>query len=155
MSNRGLRELLADLGAAGQLVKRVADKLKFRQDVFLAEIALGPLYCMYYGEKNNRRYQPLPRFPGVERDFSLFLADGVTFAEVAKTIESLLIPEITSIEAADLYRGKNVPTGKYSLLVRITFQSKESTFTDSQINDFSGRIIAALEKILSATLRAN
>ncbi len=143
------------LGVAGQLVKRVADKLKFRQDVYISEIALGPLYCMYYGVKNNRRYQPLPRFPGVERDFSLFLADGVTFAEVAKAIQSLRIPEITSIEAADLFRGKNVPAGKYSLLVRVTFQSRESTFTDVQINDFSSRIVAALGKDLGATLRAN
>jgi phenylalanyl-tRNA synthetase beta chain len=143
------------LGAAGQLVKRVADKLKFRQDVFLAEIALGPLYCMYYGTKSSRRYESLPRFPGVERDFSLFLADGVTFAEVTETVESLRIPEITSIEAADLFRGKNVPTGKYSLLVRVTFQSRESTFTDAQINDLSGRIVAVLEKNLGATLRAS
>jgi phenylalanyl-tRNA synthetase beta chain len=143
------------LGVAGQLLKRVADKLKFRQDVYLAEIALGPLYCMYYGVKNNRRYEPLPRFPGVERDFSLFLADGVTFVEAANTIESLRIPEIASIEAADLFRGKNVPAGKYSLLVRVTFQSRESTFTESQINDFSTRIVAALEKNLGATLRAN
>jgi phenylalanyl-tRNA synthetase beta chain len=143
------------LGVAGQLTKRVGDKLKFRQEVYLAEIALGPLYCMYYGVKNNRRYEPLPRFPGVERDFSLFLADGVTFAEVTKTIESLRIPEITSIEAADLFRGKNVPAGKYSLLVRVTFQSKESTFTDAQINDYSSRIVGALEKDLGASLRAN
>ncbi len=142
------------LGVAGQLAKRVADKLKFRQDVYLAEIALGPLYCMYYGVKNNRRYEPLPRFPGVERDFSLFLADGVTFAEVTKTIESLHIPEITQIEAADLFRGKNVPAGKYSLLVRVTFQSRESTFTDAQISDFSSRIVAELEKNLGASLRA-
>jgi phenylalanyl-tRNA synthetase beta chain len=142
------------LGAAGQLAKRVADKLKFRQDVFLAEVALGPLYCMYYGVKNNRRYQPLPRFPGVERDFSLFLSDGVTFAEVRKTIESLGIPEITAIEAADLFRGKNVPLGKFSLLVRVTFQSREGTFTDAQIKDLSDRIVAALEKNLGAALRA-
>jgi len=142
------------LGAAGQLAKRVADKLKFRQDVFLAEIALGPLYCMYYGAKNNRRYQPLPRFPEVERDFSLFLAGGTTFADVRKSIEALGIPEITSIEAADLFRGKNVPAGKFSLLVRVTFQSREATFTEAQITDFSKRIIAALEKNLGATLRA-
>ena len=143
------------LGVAGQLLKRVADKLKFRQDVYLAEIALGPLYCMYYGVKNNRRYEPLPRFPGVERDFSLFLADGVTFAEVAKAIEALRIPEIASIEATDLFRGKNVPAGEYSLLVRVTFQSKESTFTDAQINDFSSRIVATLEKNLGASLRTS
>jgi phenylalanyl-tRNA synthetase beta chain len=143
------------LGAAGQLAKRVADKLKFRQEVYLAEVALGPFYCMYYGVKNNRRYEPLPRFPGVERDFSFFLADGVSFAEVTKSIESLQIPEIASIEAGDLFRGKNVPAGKYSLLVRVTFQSKEATFTDAQISDFSGRIVATLEKTLGASLRAS
>jgi len=141
------------LGTAGQLAKRVADKLKFRQDVFLAEIALGPLYCMYYGIKNNRRYQPLPRFPEVERDFSLFFNEGTTFAQVRKNIEALDIPEIASIEAADLFRGKNVPAGKFSLLVRVTFQSREATFTEAQINDFSARIVAALEKSLGASLR--
>ena len=143
------------LGVAGQLAKRVADKLKFRQDVFLAEIELGPVYCMYYGVKNNRRYEPLPRFPGVERDFSLYLADGVTFAEVTRTIHSLNIAEITSVEAADLFRGKNVPAGKFSLLVRVTFQSREATLTEAQITDFSSRIVSALEKELGASLRAS
>jgi phenylalanyl-tRNA synthetase beta chain len=143
------------LGSAGQLAKRVAEKFKFRQDVFLAEINLGPLYCMYYGVKNNRRYEPLPRFPGVERDFSLFLADGVTFAQVQQTIQSLSIAEIVSVEAADLFRGKNVPAGKFSLLVRVVFQSREATLTESQINAFSASIVAALEKNLSANLRAS
>jgi phenylalanyl-tRNA synthetase beta chain len=143
------------LGSAGQLARRVAEKFKFRQDVFLAEINLGPLYCMYYGVKNNRRYEPLPRFPGVERDFSLFLADGVTFGQVQQTILSLGIAEIVSVEAADLFRGKNVPAGKFSLLVRVVFQSREATLTEAQINDFSARIIAALEKQLGGTLRAS
>jgi len=47
-----------DLGAAGLLARRIADKLKFRQDVFLAELVLGPLYCKYYGVKSARRYEP-------------------------------------------------------------------------------------------------
>jgi len=144
-----------ELGAAGLLAKRVADKYKFRQDVFLAEIALGPLYCAYYGAKNARRYEPLPRFPAVERDFSLLLADGVQFADVTKTIQSLGIAEITSIEAADLFRGKNVPTGKYSLMVRVTLQSKVATLTDAQIAEYSAKIVAALEKNLGAQLRAS
>jgi phenylalanyl-tRNA synthetase beta chain len=143
------------LGVAGQLAKRVADKLKFRQDVFLAELELGPVYCMFYGVKNNRRYEPLPRFPAVERDFSLFLADGVTFADVTKSINSLNIAEISSIEAADLFRGKNVPAGTYSLLVRVLFQSREATLTDAQIAAFSNRIVSALEKELGASLRAS
>jgi phenylalanyl-tRNA synthetase beta chain len=143
------------LGFAGQLAKRVADKFKFRQDVFLAEITLGPLYCMYYGVKNSRRYEPLPRFPAVERDFSLFLNDGITFAQVQQVIQALGIPEIASIEAADLFRGKNVPAGKFSLLVRVVFQNREATLTEAQINSHSATIIASLENNLGATLRAS
>jgi phenylalanyl-tRNA synthetase beta chain len=55
----------------------------------------------------------------------------------------------------DLFRGKNVPAGKFSLLVRVTFQSHEATLTEPQLTDFSSRIIAALEQKLGATLRAS
>src|SRR2546422_673411 len=142
------------LGVAGQLARRVAERLKLRQDVFLAELEIDAFYDAVKIAKNLRRYEPLPRFPGVERDFSVLLADGTKFSDVTKTIQSLGIGEIHSIEATDLFRGKNVPAGKYSLLVRVTFQSREATLTDAQISDFSGRIVAALEKQLGAQRRA-
>jgi phenylalanyl-tRNA synthetase beta chain len=144
-----------ELGSAGQLHRRLADKLKFRQDVFLAEIVLGMFYCRYYGVKDSRRYEPLPRFPAVERDFSLLLADGVPFRDVAKAIRALNIPEIRSVEAADLFRGKNVSAGKYSLMVRITFQSSEATLTDAQISDYSAKIMTVLESSVGAQLRSS
>jgi len=144
-----------EIGVTGQLARRVAEKLKLRQDVFLAELRLEPLYAAVRATKELRRYEPLPRFPAVERDFSLLLADGTRFSEVSDAIRSLKIGEIASIEATDLFRGKNVPTGKYSLLVRVTFQSREATLTDAQITDFSAKIIATLEKSLRAQLRAS
>ena len=145
---------LSSLGVAGQLARRLADKLKLRQDVFLAELRLDPLYAAMGAAKEARRYEPLPRFPSVERDFSLLLADGTKFSDVTKTIQSLGIKEISAIEAMDLFRGKNVPAGKYSLLVRVTFQSREATLTEAQIANFSAKIVAALEKNLGAQLRA-
>src|SRR6266700_4077957 len=146
---------IVSLGVAGQLARRVADKLKFRQDVFLAELQLDPVYAAMRAAKEARRYEPLPRFPSVERDFSLLLADGTKFSDVTKTIQSLGIGEIHSIEATDLFRGKNVPAGKYSLLVRVTFQSREATLTEAQIGDFSRKIVAAFEKKLGAQLRTS
>jgi phenylalanyl-tRNA synthetase beta chain len=143
-----------ELGAAGQLARRLAEKFKFRQDIFLAELELDPLCAAYRTAKEAQRYEPLPRFPAVERDFSLLLPDGTHFSDVVKAIRSLNISEIASIEAVDLFRGKNVPAGKYSLLVRVTFQSRETTLTDAQISDYSGKIVAVLEKQLGAQLRA-
>ena len=143
------------VGVAGQLARRIADQLKLRQDVFVAELKLEPLLVGVEAADAARRFKPLPRFPAVERDFSLVLADGVTFAQVQQTIGLLNIPELESIEAADLFRGGQIPAGKFSLMIRVKFQSAEATFTDAQLNDFSTRIVHALQEKLGATLRAN
>jgi phenylalanyl-tRNA synthetase beta chain len=145
----------AELGLAGQLTRRVADRLKLRQGVFLAEIELAPLYSAMRSARTAQRYEPLPRFPAVERDFSLLLADGISFAQISEAIRSLNIPEVSSVEAEDLFRGENLPEGKYSLLVRVTFQSRESTLTEGQINLFVGKIISILEHRHGAKLRTS
>jgi phenylalanyl-tRNA synthetase beta chain len=139
---------------AGQLARRIAEGYKFRQDVFVAELKLEPLVTGVEAANAARRFKALPRFPAVARDFSLVLADGVIFAQVVETIRSLPIAELESIEAADLFRGGQVPPGKFSLMIRVKFQSAEATFTDAQLNDFSARIVAALQEKLGATLRA-
>jgi len=144
----------ADIGVAGQLARRIAEGYKFRQDVFVAELKLEPLVTGVEAANAARRFKALPRFPAVARDFSLVLADGVIFAQVVETIRSLPIAELESIEAADLFRGGQVPPGKFSLMIRVKFQSAEATFTDAQLNDFSARIVAALQEKLGATLRA-
>ena len=167
-AHRGLVLLSGEeIGFAGQLARRVAERFKLRQEVFLAELRLDPLYAAIRALKDSRRFEPLPRFPAVQRDFSLLLADGTRFSDVRDTIRSLNIGEIASIAALDRFLGKtkiaggwtvtdvHIPAGKYSLLVRVTFQSREATLTDAQITDFSARIVTALEKHLGAQLRAS
>ena len=141
------------VGLAAQLADGIAGRFKLRQDVFLAELALDPFYSSYHFAREARKYQPISRFPAVERDFSLTLNDGTSFASVRETIDALGVPEIVSIEAIDLFRGKIVLQGKFSLLVRVTFQSQETTLTEAQLTDFSSRIISALEQKLGASLR--
>lgn len=143
------------MGVVGQLERVLAQRFKLRQNVFLAEIRLEPLLQAIGAARSALRYEPLPRFPAVERDFSLTLNEGVTFARVAEEIRSLAIAELRQIEAVDLFRGGQIPKGKYSLLVRVSLQSAESTLTEAQLTDYSARIIAALEKNLGAALRAN
>src|SRR5712692_6605835 len=150
----GRLSLDREIGAAGQLSRRVAERLKLRQDVFLAELELDPLYASIEAARTARRYEPLPRFPAVERDFSLLLPEGTSFAQVSEAIRSLSIAEVASVEAVDLFRGGQVPAGKYSLLVRVTFQSHESTLTEAQLTDFSDSIIALLASKLGVRLRA-
>ena len=143
-----------DLGMAGQLARRLAEEFKLRQDVYLAELALEPLYDAFAAKRAAIHYQPLPRFPAVERDFSLLLEDGVTFARVAEIVRGLAIVEVEGVRAVDLFRGGQIPAGKYSLLLRVTFQSRQTTLTDAQVSDFSARIVSALTAKVGAALRS-
>ncbi|MFZ0463788.1 MAG: phenylalanine--tRNA ligase subunit beta [Candidatus Acidiferrales bacterium] len=142
------------IGAAGQLARHIARRFKIRQDVFLAELRLEPLVTAVAAARAGLRYEALPRFPAVERDFSLVLAEGTKFAQIEEAIRALKIPEVRRIEAVDLFRGGQIPTGKYSLLARVTLQSAEATFTEAQLTDTSERIVKALTAKLGATLRA-
>jgi phenylalanyl-tRNA synthetase beta chain len=145
----------AVLGAAGQLARRIADQLKLRQEIFLAELRLDSLLEGIETARAAQKFAPIPRFPAVERDFSLVLSDGIAFTQVAEAIRALGIAELQGVEALDLFRGGQVPAGKFSLMIRVTFQSADTTFTDAQIADFSSRIVVALEQRLGATLRSS
>jgi phenylalanyl-tRNA synthetase beta chain len=140
-------------GVAGQIARRVAERFKLKHDVWVAELRLEPLVRAFAEYRAARRFEPLPRFPAVERDFSLVVDDGVTFDRVAGAISRLGVPEIERIEAVDLFRGGAIPAGKHSLLVRVTLQSRETTLTEAQVSEVSGLIVTALERELGATLR--
>jgi phenylalanyl-tRNA synthetase beta chain len=141
------------IGLAGQLARRAAERFKLRQDAYVAELELDPFCAGYRAARAALRYKPLSRFPAVERDFSLLLNEGTAFAEVVEALRALGIAELSSIDAVDLFRGKHVPEGKFSLLIRVTFQSRQATLTESQLSDFSSRIVAALKEKLGASLR--
>jgi phenylalanyl-tRNA synthetase beta chain len=144
-----------NIGVAGQLVRRIAEQLKLRQDVYVAELKLEPLLLGIEAARSVLRFVPWPRYPSVERDFSLVLADGVTFAQVEQAIRALEITELQTIEAADLFRGGQIAAGKYSLMIRVKFQSAQGTLTDAQLAEFTSQIVSALEQELGAGLRAS
>lgn len=142
------------IGTAGLLARTVAQRFKLRQDVYAAELELEPLLEAIAKHSASLQYAPLARFPAVQRDFSLVLADAATFATVEETVRALAIPELRRVEAADLFRGGQIPVGKYSLLLRVTLQSEQATLTEAQLTEVSGRIASALAEKLGATLRA-
>ena len=63
------------------------------------------------------------------------------------------LKELESVRPAELFRGGAVPAGRYSMLLRATFQSAERTLRDDEVAGWSARIIQALES-LGGQLRA-
>ncbi len=60
------------------------------------------------------RYQPLPRYPAVERDFSFVFDDSVSFEKIERSVTGLGLTELRSFVPVEIFRGGNVPAGKYS-----------------------------------------
>jgi phenylalanyl-tRNA synthetase beta chain len=134
----------------GELHPEIAGARKLRQSVFIAELYLDRLYA--HGLRAVR-YQPLPRYPGVERDFSFVFDDGVTFEKIEQAVIGLGLSQLRSFVPIEIFRGGNVPAGKYSLLLRARFQSAERTLREDEVAQWSAQIIKALDG-LGGKLRA-
>ena len=143
---RSARALMDSVMVAqfGQIRPDVAAARKLKQDVFIAEIYLDNLY---QHDLQSARYEPLPRFPAVERDFSFVFGDSVEFAKISSAIDELEIVELRNFAPSEVFRGDKVAAGKYSILLRARFQSHEGTLTDDQIASWSARIMKALEAL--------
>jgi len=126
----------------GQLHPEVAGVRKLRQDVFLAEIDLDKLYARGLRQV---RFGPLPKYPAVERDFSFVFEDGVSFEQIDQAVRALRLNDLRSFVPAEIFRGGAIPAGKYSILLRATFQSAERTLREDEVAAWSEQIVTALQ----------
>jgi len=135
----------ATVAQFGQIHPDVAAARKLRQDVFLAEIYLDRLY---QHDLRQARYEALPRFPAVERDFSFVFdggKNGVDFEKIHQSVTGLGIAELRSFVPVEIFRGDQVGAGKYSILMRAKLQSSERTLRDDEVALWAGQIAKALE----------
>ncbi len=128
----------------GQLHPEVAASRKLRQDVFIAELNLDRLYT---NGLRRVRYEALPRYPAVERDFSFVFDDGLAFEQIHRAVAGLGLAELRSFVPVEIFRGGKVPAGKYSLLLRARFQSAARTLREEEIAKWSAQIIKVLEEL--------
>ncbi len=126
----------------GQIAEGVKQSRKLRQDVFLAEIDLEQLHAR---ELRQVRFVPLPRYPAVERDFSFVFSDDVEFAAIRQAVTGLRLSALRSFVPVEIFRGKSIRAGKYSILLRARLQADEGTLRDEQTAKWSGEIVAALQ----------
>jgi phenylalanyl-tRNA synthetase beta chain len=135
----------------GQIHPEIAAGRKLKQDVFVAEIYSDRLFKRGLSAV---RSEALPRYPAVERDFSFIFDESVEFATIEKAVAGLVLTELRSFVPVEIFRGGSIPAGKYSLLLRATFQSGERTLREDEVGRWSEKIIKALEG-LGGTLRAS
>ena len=142
-AGRSARALINGVVVAefGEIDPGIAREKKLRQDVFLAEIDLEPLY-----EVGLRpvKFTPLPKYPAVERDFSFVFADDVSFEQIEKSVQRTEIGALRDLHPVEIFRGGSIGPGKYSILLRVRYQSADRTLREEEITQWSAKIVSAL-----------
>jgi phenylalanyl-tRNA synthetase beta chain len=139
------------LGAFGELHPAVIEALESRSPLAGFEVFLDAV-----PEPRAGRAKPpihLSVFQPVERDFA-FVVDyelpAETLLRAARGVDRKLV---TEIRLFDVYQGAGLPNGKKSLAITVVLQPQERTLTDAEIEAFSKRLIAQVEKATGGQLR--
>jgi len=138
------------IGVMGQLGPALRDEYKFKQQIFVAELALDELLRLPAAET---KYVPLPKLQAVSRDISILIPNRIEFAEIVEAIRGLGINELTGVRLFDIYTGKNLPPDKRSLSLNLRYQPMGDSMTDQQINELDERIVNLLTSRFDAQLR--
>jgi phenylalanyl-tRNA synthetase beta chain len=125
----------------GQVHPDVIAARKLRQDVFVAEFDLEQLYR---NALRRAAFTPLGKYPAVERDFSFVFADEVSFEQMRNAVTGAGFRELRDFRPVEIFRGASIGAGKYSILLRVKFQSEERTLRDDEIAQWSGKIVSVL-----------
>jgi phenylalanyl-tRNA synthetase beta chain len=101
-----------------------------------------------------RPMRPVPRFPAITRDISLFVAVEIPAARVRDLIEERRDPLIEQVLVLEEYRDpERVPAGQKGFLWSITYRSSEKTLTDGEVDERHEALVSHLVEKLAATRR--
>ena len=134
------------LGDLGEVHPHVVESFDLKGPVYLFDLDFDLLMEKTVSEK---KFQPLPRFPAINRDLAIVVADSVAAQDLLDYLEEHRPPYAESITLFDQYRGTQVAKDRKSLAFRITYRSAERSLTDLEVNeihqDLSHQVVEAFE----------
>jgi phenylalanyl-tRNA synthetase beta chain len=143
---RGAREL----GWFGEVSAAAREVFDLAGPIFVAELSVSALAAL---PPPVVKYEPLPRFPAVQRDLAIVVGSEVTAGEVEAAIRAMRLGLLTRITLFDVYTGGQVGAGRRSLAWSLTFQAPDRTLTDSEVNRLHERIVAEIVERFRAEVR--
>ena len=138
------------LGSFGELHPRVLAALDIAGPVVGFELNLDAIA----EPKRRRKSAPdLPAFQPIRRDFAFLVDAAVSADAVTRAARGAERSLIASVVLFDVYEGDRLAAGKKSLAIEVTFQPRERTLTDAEIEAACQKVVAAVTKTTGATLR--
>lgn len=134
----------------GKLHPDITEFLDIKGNLFIFELDFAELYSLL---KKEITYQPLPKYPYIQRDLAIVVAENINFAQIKREVEKVRPDIIQKVELFDVFRGKQIKMGYKSMAFSIFFQAEDRTLTDSEIDKIIENVTIKLKKDFQAELR--
>jgi phenylalanyl-tRNA synthetase beta chain len=139
-----------EVGRFGEVALFVREAFDLPAPVFLVELSLTALLAL---PREAIHYQPLPRFPAVQRDLALVVPSEVVAGEIEAAIRGMKLPLLRQLTLFDVYEGDQIGAGRRGLAWSLTYQAPDRTLTDREVNDVHARIVAEIGRRFRAEVR--
>ncbi|MGJ8662858.1 MAG: phenylalanine--tRNA ligase subunit beta [Marinicella sp.] len=140
------------VGYLGQVHPSICQKMKVKQDVYMAEFNLAEIQVVKLPS-----WQSVSKFPQVRRDLSVVIADTISWKEVEKSVKLSLESEgdlLSNLCLFDVYKGDNIETGYKSLAMAMIFQEKNRTLEDKEVDKLVSKAVSFLAEQFNAEIRS-
>ncbi len=145
-----IKMLGQETGWLGLVDPHTQDLFDLQTPVVAAEFDLPVLLEAY---PPDRSVGELARFPAVERDLSIVVKEGVSWASIERLITDADLDRLESLRFLGAYRGKPIPDGHKSVAMRLRFRDHSTTLRREQVDDQVTVLIDRMVSQLGATLR--
>jgi phenylalanyl-tRNA synthetase beta chain len=135
----------------GRLDDKFLKKLDIGQEVFYADID-ARLLTKAHGVP--LKYDPISRFPKVERDLALIVPESLSYSDIRVLIEKTDNKILKKVSIFDVYKGGQVSEGFKSYAIRMEFEDKAQTLEDKTVDKLVQKIIYRLENDLEVKIRS-
>jgi phenylalanyl-tRNA synthetase beta chain len=113
------------------------------------ELDLEPLLA---GAADAPQYEDVITYPAVKQDFAFVVDEDVPAADVVEAIRQA-VDEVREARVFDVYRGGQIPDGRKSVAVAVSFQASDRTLSDDEAAAMRELIVGALRDGFGAELR--
>ena len=142
-----------EIGYFGELHPRIANKFKIKSRVNLFELLIDNI-PLNEKKTTNKPQLILSDFQSVTRDFAFILDKNIKSSDLIKAALNVDTKIIKSAEIFDLFEDKSLGDDKKSMAIKVVLQSEEKTLDENDINSLSSKIVEAIEKSTSGTVRS-
>lgn len=138
------------LGCVGRVERGVAAHFDIRSDVFFAELEVESFKKV---PSHADAIVPLSKFPAVERDLSIVVAEDVPWAAVEGVIREAGGELLEGLGLFDVFRHERLGPSRKALGISLRFRAPDRTLSAEEVERIQSVCLKELSGAFGATLR--